>query len=95
MLARYARNRHLADTLYQQAFAALTSSAGARAYYDRHRGRGATHHQALRALANRLVGILHGCLRHHTLYDEATAWPDTSSPLDRLRPWDVYVSQRT
>ena len=36
--------------------------------------RGATHHQALRALANRLVGILHGCLRHHTRYDEATAW---------------------
>ena len=74
VLARYARNRHLADTLYLQAFSALTSSAGARAYYDRHRGRGATHHQALRALANRLVGILHGCLRHHTLYDEHTAW---------------------
>jgi hypothetical protein len=31
--------------------------------------------QALRALGNRLVGILHGCLRHHTLYDENTAWP--------------------
>ena len=30
--------------------------------------------QALRALANRLVGILDGCLRHHTLYDEASAW---------------------
>ena len=74
VLARYARNRRLADALYQQAFAALTGSAGARAYYDRHRARGATHHQALRTLANRLVGILHGCLRHHTLYDEATAW---------------------
>jgi hypothetical protein len=74
VLARYARNRHLADTLYLQAFSALSSSAGARAYYDRHRGSGATHHQALRALANRLVGILHGCLRHHTLYDEHTAW---------------------
>jgi transposase len=74
VLARYARNRHLADTLYLQAFSALTSSAGARVYYDRHRDRGATHHQALRALANRLVGILHGCLRHHTLYDEHTAW---------------------
>jgi hypothetical protein len=34
-----------------------------------------THHQALRALANRLVGILHGCLTHHTHYQEATAWP--------------------
>jgi hypothetical protein len=33
-----------------------------------------THHQALRALANRLVGILHGCLRHHSRYDEGAAW---------------------
>ncbi|CAN5295785.1 IS110 family transposase [soil metagenome] len=75
VLARYARNQRLADALYLQAFAALTSSAGARAYYDSHRGRGATHHQALRALGNRLVGILHGCLRHKTTYSEDTAWP--------------------
>ncbi len=74
VLARYARNRRLADALYHQAFTALGVSPGARAYYDRQRARGATHHQALRALANRLVGILHGCLRHHTRYDEATAW---------------------
>ena len=73
-LARYARNRRLADALYQQAFSALTVSPGARAFYDRHRDRGATHHQALRTLANRLVGILHGCLRTHTPYDEDTAW---------------------
>jgi len=76
VLARYARNRRLADALYLQAFAALTSSPGARAYYDSHRSRGATHHQALRALANRLVGILHGCLRHRTAYSEVTAWPN-------------------
>jgi hypothetical protein len=75
VLARHARNRRLADALYQQAFAALTASPGARAFYDRHRDRGATHHQALRALANRLVGILHGCLTHHTRYDEQLAWP--------------------
>ena len=31
-------------------------------------------------LANRLVGILHGCLRTRTLYDEATAWPHTTQP---------------
>ena len=74
VLARYARNRRLADALYQQAFSALNSSPGARACYDRHRARGATHHQALRALGNRLVGILHGSLRHHTHYDESTAW---------------------
>ncbi|MDD7966795.1 IS110 family RNA-guided transposase [Actinomycetospora lemnae] len=82
VLARHARNRRLADALYQQAFAALNTSPGARAYYDAHRARGNTHHQALRALANRLVGILHGCLRHQRPYDEATAWhlEDNTTP---------------
>jgi Transposase/Transposase IS116/IS110/IS902 family len=74
VLARYARNKRLGDALHQQAFTALTASPGARSFYDHHRARGATHHQALRALSNRLVGILDGCLRHRTLYDEATAW---------------------
>jgi transposase len=74
VLARHVRNRRLADALYQQAFAALSASPGARAYYDDRRARGATHHQALRALGNRLVGILHGCLRHHTPYNETIAW---------------------
>ena len=74
VLARYARNRRLADALHQQALSALTASPGARAFYDHHRARGATHHQALRALSNRLVGILDGCLRHRTTYNEHTAW---------------------
>jgi len=74
VLARYARNRRLADACYLWAFAALTKSPGARAFYDQHRTAGDTHHRALRALANRLVGILHGCLRHHTPYNEDTAW---------------------
>ena len=80
VLARHVRNRRLADALYQQAFAAITASPGARAYYDKQRARGATHHQALRALGNRLVGILHGCLRHHTTYDETTAWQSQPQP---------------
>jgi hypothetical protein len=74
VLARYARNRRLGDALFLQAYGALRSSPGARAFYDQHRTRGATHYQALRTLANRLVGILHGCLRSHTLYDEDRAW---------------------
>jgi len=74
VLARYARNRRLADATYQWAFAALGASPGARDFYDQRRAAGDTHHRALRALANRLVGILHGCLRHHTPYDEHTAW---------------------
>jgi transposase len=79
VLARPARNRRLANALYWQAFAALSTSPGARAHYDTQRARGATHHQALRSLSNRLVGILHGCLRHHTGYDEAIAWHTDST----------------
>jgi len=74
VLARYARNQRLADAVYLWAFAALTASPGARAFYDAHRGAGDTHHAALRALGNRLVGILHGCLAHHIGYDETIAW---------------------
>ena len=74
VLARYARNHRLADAIYLWAFAALTASPGARAFYDTHRAAGDTHHQALRALGNRLVGILHGCLDHHSAYDETIAW---------------------
>jgi transposase len=74
VLARYARNRRLANACHLWAFAALTASPGARAFYDQRREAGDTHHRALRALANRLVGILHGCLRHGVLYDEETAW---------------------
>ena len=74
VLARYARNRRLADACYLWAFAALTASPGARTFYDQRKAAGDTHHRALRALANRLVGLLHGCLRHNTPYDEHTAW---------------------
>jgi len=74
VLARYARNRRLADACYLWAFATLTHSPGARAFYDQRRTAGDTHNRALRALSNRLVGILHGCLTHQTLYDEHTAW---------------------
>ena len=74
VLARHVRNKRLYDALDQWAFCALTRSPGARAFYDQHRANGDTHHQALRALGNRLVGILHGCLRHKQPYDEHTAW---------------------
>ena len=79
VLARYATNRRLGDALHQQAFAALNASPGARAYYDALRARKIGHHAALRQLANRLVGILHGCLKTGTKYDENTAWPNQIS----------------
>src|SRR5262249_56636438 len=75
VLARYVHNDRLIDALVRQAFSALKASPGARAYYDKQRARGLGHNAALRQLANRLVGILHGCLKTGTTYDEATAWP--------------------
>jgi transposase len=73
--ARFVHNDRLIDALMTQAFSSLQASPGARAYYDRQRARGADYNAALRQLANRLVGILHGCLKTGTRYDETTAWP--------------------
>ena len=74
VLARHVRNRRLYDAIDHWAFCALTASPGARALYDQRRAAKQSHHQALRAVGNRLVGILPGCLRHHRPYDEHTAW---------------------
>jgi hypothetical protein len=72
--ARWIHNDRLIDALNAQAFAALTASPGARAFYDQQRAAGHEHNDALRRLANRLTGILHGCLKTRTPYDEDTAW---------------------
>jgi transposase len=74
VLARHVHNDRLLDALGGQAFAAISRSPGARAYYEKQRDRGLGHRAALRQLANRLVGILHGCLKTSTRYDESTAW---------------------
>jgi hypothetical protein len=50
------------------------SISGSPAYYDQLKARNVDHDAAIRSLANRLVGILDGCLRHHTVYDETIAW---------------------
>ena len=80
VLARHARNKRLADAIYLWAFSAISTSPGARAFYDARRAAGDTHHQALRALGNRLVGILHGCLTHRAPYSESTAWAHRPAP---------------
>ena len=82
MQARHVHNDRLLDALNRQAFAALTGSPGARAYYDQLRARGVGHQAALRQLGNRLVGILHGCLKHGTTYDETKAWAHHQKDLD-------------
>ena len=74
VLARHVRNRRLYDAIDQWAFCSLSLSPGCRDFYDQRRVTGDLHHQALRALGNRLVGILHGCLAHRTPYDEMIAW---------------------
>ncbi len=79
VLARYLRNRRLADALHQWASCAMRGSPGARAYYQQLRDRGIGHQAALRHLGNRLVGILHGCLKTGTSYDEHTAWAHQTS----------------
>ncbi|MFI1337856.1 IS110 family transposase [Streptomyces sp. NPDC020845] len=72
--ARYVSNNRLADALQRQAFCALQNSPGARRYYDKQRARDLEYNPALRQVGNRLVGILHGCLKTGTHCDEATAW---------------------
>ena len=72
--ARFVHHDRLIDALMTWAFTSLNTSPGARALYDELRARGIEHNDALRRLANRLVGILHGCLKTRTLYNEATAW---------------------
>ena len=91
VLARHVRNRRLYDAIDHWALCALTSSPGARAYYDHHRAAGDVHHQALRALGNRLVGILTAASA--TTPPTANTPPGRTAksptPLDNLRPWDV------
>ena len=79
--ARHVHNDRLIDALMFQASKAINVSPGARAYYDKQRHRGAGYNAALRQVANRLVGILHGCLKTGTLYNEATAWANHPEPL--------------
>ena len=72
--ARFVHNDRLVDALHMQASCAILHDDQARAYYDQIRARDVGHNAALRPLGNRLVGILHGCLKTHTTYDQATAW---------------------
>ena len=71
---RHAGNRRAVATATWWAQCSRRSSPGCEAYYQARRAAGDSHYQALRALGNRLVGLLHGCLRSGTPYDEARAW---------------------
>jgi hypothetical protein len=81
VLARFVRNRRLADALTWWAFCALSTSPGARTCYDQRRAGGDNYNRALGALSNRWVGLLHGCLRHHSPYDGHHAWSHRLNPV--------------
>jgi hypothetical protein len=72
--ARFIHNNRLVDALHNQAGAAVLHDPGVRAYYHELRAREIGHNAALRQVANRLVGILHGCLKTSTPYNPTTAW---------------------
>ena len=72
--ARFIHNNRLVDALHAQASAALLHDTSVRAYYDNLRNRDISHQAALRQIGNRLVGILHGCLKTGTHYNQTTAW---------------------
>lgn len=76
--ARKVRNKRLADACHWWAFSMLTKSAGARAHYHARRTAKDHHNAALRNLANKLLGKLWWCLRHHQPWNEATAWQTTT-----------------
>jgi transposase len=63
-------NRRLLRTCYLAALSSLKNSAASRTYYDRKRGEGKSHKQALIALARRRINVLWAMLRDHTIYQE-------------------------
>jgi Transposase IS116/IS110/IS902 family len=73
--ARFIRNNRLTDASWPRPSPPSAPRPAPAPLYDAERARGTRHNPALRKLASRLVGILHGCLKTRTLYDEATAWP--------------------
>jgi len=59
-------------------------SVWANAYYEMQRGRGKSHHAALRALAFKWIRIIYHCWKQRELYDEETylaALEKSNSPL--------------
>ena len=83
VLARHVRNRRLYNA--PRPFGRSAPSPEAQepeSSTTNEKAAGDLHHQALRALANRLAGILHGCLKHQTPYNEHTAWAHRTG-LDR------------
>jgi transposase len=67
---RFACNTHLRAAIHQLAFLSLRHSEWARAYYDRCRGRGQSHHHALRAVGAKWLKIIFAMWTRQVPYDE-------------------------
>lgn len=67
-MARYVRNKRLDDAA-QQWRSPRRAAPPAQAHYRQIRARGTGHQAALRQVANRWVGILHGCLETGTMHE--------------------------
>ena len=79
--ARFVHNDRLVDALHHQASCAILHDPAVRAYHDQLKGRDISHNAALRQVGNRLVGILHGCLKTSNIYDQAIAWSHRQNDL--------------
>lgn len=80
VVARFKRNKRLIDACWHWALTAINTSPGARAYYNAHNPGPHTSRTARRKTANKLVGILHGCLKHRHTYDEHLAFAHWNKP---------------
>lgn len=78
---RRVKNQRLADAGYNWTLAALRTSPGARAHYDRRRHAGDRHSAAQRNLYNRFLGMLYHCLQTGNHYDETHAFTPPATEL--------------
>src|SRR5699024_4058779 len=65
-------NRRLLRTCYLAALSSLKNSPASKAFYDRKRGDGKSHKQAIIALARRRINVIWAMLRDGTHYHEPT-----------------------
>lgn len=68
---RYACPRFLRQTFIEWAKGTIARSFWAKAFYEQHRAKGASHNAALRALAFKWIRILFRCWMDRTPYDES------------------------
>lgn len=69
---RWACPKFLRQSFHEWAGHSISQSEWARAYYQKQRGKGNTHHEAVRALAFKWIRIVFRCWQDRVAYDENT-----------------------